>query len=997
MMSSFYLTPASISYLNQFLLTASITVYLAARVFVWKNQARTKPTILLISFFASVSALSALLFFEASLLPAQQLKIVYLENMVLGIILIFLLQFAYHFPAEHSNQKNVKRLALALTIGYTLWEAGFAVWRFSQLRHGQVEYRPDYMDYAPAIGFIWVIYIFARGTLQTWKDIASHRFAIIFSIPLFLITLNILRSYYFVSTAVYHAGLSVGILFALFLFVLNFLSSQPEITTFSAKFSGAILTCCLAVFGVLAWVATPVHAAEFSPAIIDHRSILFSPNNSGGYKATEIPFVFQTDLGEILPLTDSSINPTEKINFEFPFFEQQFQEIYISNDGVIGMGADLDYKDFQFNFTKVPAILPLLLDLDPEASPNGKIYLRRETDQLVITYNHVPAFYQPEQVYTFQIVLYSNGKFSITYNGLPERSFFLPNDRPAATPWAIGIKPAQAPYGATNFLHLPLESGPQGLIQDIHLSFRQRLHHFLLPLAAAIIFSSLVLLIGIPLLIHYTLAHPLRSLLNGVDGMNQGKLNVVLPIQFNDEIGYLTNSFNNLSAELNRLIQELETRVSDRTSDLLAANEQLLQLTVAVEQSPSTIVITDIHANIEYVNPAFTRATGYTFEEVKGRNPRILKSGLTPPETYKTMWSELTAGREWRGDFVNKKKDNTIFWEHSVISPIYDDMGVLSKYVAVKEDITAQKITEQALRESEEQYRQLFELESDAILVIRNSDGRILEANSATSTLYGYSHEELLNLRNTDLSAEPESTQKATQTPFPINLVVNIPLRWHRKRNGITFAVSITARFITWKGGESVHIAAIRDITEQKQIEEELIKLSVTDPLTEVSNRRHFYIQAEHIFSHIQPPDTLAILMLDIDHFKQVNDRYGHAAGDVILRQLAKRINQKLRPTDILARYGGEEFVILLPRTSSEEAEQITKRIWQAVKTKPFDSENRSIPITVSIGIAELSKEASDLDTLMRYADDALYHAKQTGRNRWMIWKKYDQRDMGDK
>ena len=95
--------------------------------------------------------------------------------------------------------------------------------------------------------------------------------------------------------------------------------------------------------------------------------------------------------------------------------------------------------------------------------------------------------------------------------------------------------------------------------------------------------------------------------------MNQGSLNVVVPVQFNDEIGYLTNSFNNLSGELNSLIKELEDRVSERTSDLLAVNGELRKLSVVVEQSPSSIIITDIHANIEYVNPAFTRSTGYTF------------------------------------------------------------------------------------------------------------------------------------------------------------------------------------------------------------------------------------------------------------------------------------------------------------------------------------------------------------------------------------------------
>lgn len=985
-MNFFYLTPASISYLNQFQLALLITLYIGMRFFVRRNQRPPKLAGLLISFFASVSIFSGLLFLESSLLPAQHLPFVYAENTILGVALVLLLQFAYHFPVPRKKQELERQLALVLTIGYALLEAGFALWRFSLLKYGQVEYRPSYLDFIPAIGFIWVIYAFARGAFKNRSNSASRYFAFIFIVPLCLTVLNILRSFSYVSNSVYHISMSVGILFTLFLFVLNFLTSQPETTPFSVKFSGALLTSSLALFGSIAWMVTPVYSAGYSPSVVDHRTILFSPNSSGGYRIAEIPFVFDDDLGKILSLTDSNVNPTEKINFDFPFFEHKYQEIYISNDGVIGIGSDIDYKEYQLNFTQSPAIFPLLLDLDPENHPDGRIYLRRETDRLVITYDHVHAYYQPDQTYTFQVVLYTNGEFSITYNGLPKNLHFRPNDHPEATIWAIGIKPAQAPRGQINFLSLPLESGPQGIIQDEHLFFRQYLHQFLLPLAIAIFIGSFLLLVGIPLIIHYSLALPLDSLLNGVKNMNQGKLNANLPVQFNDEIGYLTHSFNALSADLNSLVQELENRVSNRTSDLLAANEQLLTLSVVVEQSPSTIVITDINANIEYVNPAFTHSTGYTFDEIKGKNPRILKSGLTPPEIYVEMWERLTAGHSWRGELINKKKNGQVFWENTVITPIRDANGTQTHYAAVKEDVTGRVLVEQALRESEEQYRLLFDLETDAIVIVRNEDGQILQANNAAVTLYGYTLGELLAKKNTDLSAEPESTKKATNTRLPSDQVITIPLRYHRKKDGTTFPVEITARFITWEN-QSVHIAAMRDITERKKIEEELVKLSVTDPLTEIANRRYFYIQAEQIFNRTQAPNMLAILMLDIDHFKQINDRLGHAAGDSILRQLAERLNQNLRPTDILARYGGEEFVILLPRTPSNEAEQITKRLWQAVNGRPFNVDNELVPVSISIGVAELSENTEDIDTLMRHADEAMYQAKQAGRNKWVVWK----------
>ncbi|MBN1815314.1 MAG: PAS domain S-box protein [Anaerolineae bacterium] len=135
------------------------------------------------------------------------------------------------------------------------------------------------------------------------------------------------------------------------------------------------------------------------------------------------------------------------------------------------------------------------------------------------------------------------------------------------------------------------------------------------------------------------------------------------------------------------------------------------------------------------------------------------------------------------------------------------------------------KKAEEALRESKERYHQLFELESDALFLIDNASGRILEANAAASALYGYSHEELLAKRNTDLSAEPEDTKKVTRTTPITNQVVTVPLRFHRKRGGTVFPVEITGRFFD-KQGQSVHIAAIRDITDRKRAEEQIEHLN---------------------------------------------------------------------------------------------------------------------------------------------------------------------------
>lgn len=986
-MTALYLTPASISYLNQFLLSVLIVTYLGVRVFVFREQQAGTTVKLLIAFFFNVALFSALLFLEASTLRKEHLIFLYPQNAIVGLILLFLLHFAYYFPEPLETQRWERRLALIFTLAYVFMEAGFAVWRLWLWAGGDAVYRYEFMDIPPVISILWIIFVFVRGSIQN-RASNAWKIAPVMIVPLLLVILNVSVAYI---TAIpiwlYHVSMSLGILFSLWYFVQAYLSLQPETFPFAVKLAGGILTSSLAVLGSIAWLITPVYAETFQPDIQDFRTLKFTPNDKGGYTVTGSPFYFDTDFGQVMKLNASPEAYLEiaKIPYDFVFFGQPYNEIYVTTSGTLGMGAYPDFRDYEINFTKTPLIMPLLVELATDEPPGG-VYWRKDENSLLITFDQVRGYHVPNVHYTFQVRLYSSGIFTITYNGLPTPIIFQVNDRPDAIAWAMGIKPEKTPTVQTNFSSLPITSGPEGVVYDYYLAFREHLHRFVLPLAISVFVVSFILLLGVPVILNYTLARPLLSLLQGVEQIDRGQLGGTVPIRFNDEIGYLTRSFNHLSRELNSLVHELEDRVSARTLDLVAANEQLLKLSVAVEQSPSSIVITDTQANIEYVNPAFTRSTGYSPDEVIGKNPRILKSDLTPREMYQDMWSKLARGESWRGELSNKKKDGTVFWEYTVIAPIHDPKtGAVSHYAAIKEDVTARMQAEQALRDSEEQYRLLFDLETDAIFIIRNDDGFILQANRAAVSLYGYSLRELLSKRNVDLSAEPESTHKATNSPLPIDQVITIPLRYHRKKDGTIFPVEITARFITWRG-QSVHIAAMRDITERKKIEEELVKLSVTDPLTEIANRRYFYIQAEQMFNRTQTPNTLAVIMLDVDYFKKLNDRYGHAAGDAVLRQIAGRLQANLRPTDILARYGGEEFVILLPRTLPYEAEQVARRLWEAIHSPAFHFEGEDISVTISVGIASSDESTDNLDMLMRHADEALYRAKHGGRNQWVVW-----------
>ncbi|MBI5382255.1 MAG: PAS domain S-box protein [Opitutae bacterium] len=184
----------------------------------------------------------------------------------------------------------------------------------------------------------------------------------------------------------------------------------------------------------------------------------------------------------------------------------------------------------------------------------------------------------------------------------------------------------------------------------------------------------------------------------------------------------------------------------------LQAEGQVRQWSHAVHQAPVSIVITDLTGAIEYVNPKFTEATGYTLEEVRGQNPRILKSGEMPREAYAQLWAAISAGREWRGEFHNRKKSGELFWESAAISPIRDAEGRITHYLATKEDITERKRTETLIREQ----AALLDNANDAIYV-RDLDQTIRYWNRGAERLYGWTRDEAVGKLSTQLFVDDAS------------------------------------------------------------------------------------------------------------------------------------------------------------------------------------------------------------------------------------------------
>jgi diguanylate cyclase (GGDEF)-like protein len=181
--------------------------------------------------------------------------------------------------------------------------------------------------------------------------------------------------------------------------------------------------------------------------------------------------------------------------------------------------------------------------------------------------------------------------------------------------------------------------------------------------------------------------------------------------------------------------------------------------------------------------------------------------------------------------------------------------------------------------------------------------------------------------------------------------------------------------------------AQLATAIEKVRLFEEVQRLAITDSLTGLYNRRHFFELAGREYQRARRyKRPLTAVMLDLDHFKNVNDTHGHATGDQVLESLAMICKNELREIDILGRYGGEEFCVLLPESNLLDARKVATRLCQRIQETTFETDRTSVKITISLGIAELDSTCKDLDELLNRADVALYTAKQQGRNRVRVF-----------
>ncbi len=296
-------------------------------------------------------------------------------------------------------------------------------------------------------------------------------------------------------------------------------------------------------------------------------------------------------------------------------------------------------------------------------------------------------------------------------------------------------------------------------------------------------------------------------------------------------------------------------------------------------------------------------------------------------------------------------------------------------------DVTERKRAEEKMRSASLYARSLIEASLDPLATISVA-GAIMDVNEAAAQMTGVPRERLTGSDFSAYFTEPDKAHAAYQEAFTKGAVRNYPLTMRHVSGKLTEVLYNASVYHNEKGELAGVLAVARDITERNRAEQ-AEELARRDGLTGLYNHRTFYsflndemIRAQR---HNRP---VSLLMLDIDHFKRVNDTYGHLAGDAILKGLGDLLAQQARAVDRVCRYGGEEIMVILPETDAPMAMGIAERLRMEVAQQPFDiGGGKIINITVSIGVATYPRQVNSLGALVKAADVALYVAKQGGRN----------------
>ncbi len=395
---------------------------------------------------------------------------------------------------------------------------------------------------------------------------------------------------------------------------------------------------------------------------------------------------------------------------------------------------------------------------------------------------------------------------------------------------------------------------------------------------------------------------------------------------------------------------------------------------------------------ILYISPAYEQVWGRSCESLY-EDPQSWLFAIHPEDSFKalaTLETQFRTGDEFEEEYRIVRPDGSIRWVSVNAFPVRDDSGQVNRFVGIAEDITQGKLAKLAMLKSEEQFRLTFEM-APIGMAITTINGQLKKVNQALCEALGYKEQELLKLSLADITYPEDLELYQTQQEALLeNKGSDFQIETRYISHDLRIVDTILKVVIVRDSkGQALHFNnQIVDITERKHMEKQLLHDALHDSLTGLPNRALFMDRLDHELKRAKtnPDYVFAVLFLDLDRFKVVNDSAGHLVGDQLLVEIARRLEKSVNFTDTVARLGGDEFTILLENIHNiQNAIAVAKKIDLALRI-PFNLQGYELFTSASIGIALSSEGYNKPDEIMRDADLTMYSAKEQGRARYEIF-----------